>query len=163
MSFICTNHRQHILSSIETANLYWSRWIEQGMKELNQQNPLEAVSFFGCSLDVADWLVDQPKTYQLNQLNEYFEKLSLSSFLLAECFSRIDKPDLELHFLLHLHHRLLDSRGAQQNVYWPLTGYIRQSLERLEAYVEDHGEFKGYKECLVDTEYQLDELNFALN
>ncbi|MBV1914003.1 MAG: hypothetical protein KUG72_01375 [Pseudomonadales bacterium] len=163
MSFICTNHRQHILSSVETANLYWSQWIEQGMKQLNQQNPSEGISFFGCALDVADWLVDQPHTYQLNQLNEYLEKLSLSSFLLAECFLRVDRPELELHFLLHLHHRLLGSRGVQQNVHWPLSGYIRQSLERLEAYVEKNGEFTGYKECLVDTEYQLEELNLALN
>ena len=163
MSFLCCNHRKHILSSVETANQYWSQWTEQGLKLLNQQNPSEGISFFGCALDVADWLVNQPQAYQLNLLNEYFEKLSLSSFLLAECFQRLEKPELELHFLLHLHRRLLDSRGAQQNVHWPLSGYIRQSLERLEVYVEDHGEFKGYKECLVDTEYQLDELNFALN
>ena len=163
MSFICTSHRQHILSSVETANQYWGKWIEQGMKRLNQKNPNEGISFFGCALDVADWLIDQPHTYQLNQLNEYFEKLSLSSFLLAECFLRVNRPDLELHFLLQLHHRLLDSKGAQQNMQWPLSGYIRQSLERLEAYVEDHGEFKGYNECLIETEYQLEELHLARN
>jgi len=163
MSFICTNHRQHILSSVETANLYWSQWIELGIKQLNQQNPSEGISFLGCALDVADWLVDQPQAFQLNQLNEYFEKLSLSSFLLAECFLRVNRPGLELHFLLQLHHRLLENRGSQQNVFWPLSGYIRQSLERLEDYVEHHGEFTGYRECLIDTQNQLDELNLALN
>lgn len=163
MPFICCHYRQHILSSAETASRYWSLWIERGLKLLNQQNPADSIRFFGCALDVADWLISQPETYQLDLLNEYFEKLSLSSFLLAECFQRLEKPELELHFLLNLHHRLLESKSAQQNVHWPLSGYIRQSLERLAAYVEDHGKFKGYDECLIDTKCKLKELAFVLN
>ena len=159
MPFICSHHRKHILKCTKTANTHWNNWTSQGMQLLNDQRPDEAVSFFGCSLDVATWLVDQPKVYQLNQLNEYFEKLSLSSFLLAECCSRINQPEFELHFLLQLHHRLLEGQPRQVSLAWPLSGYIRQSFERLKDYVERYGIFKGYETCLQDTRDRLQALN----
>ena len=163
MDFLCSNHKKQVLLSTQTAKHYWEQWIDQGMKLMEEQSPADALSFFGCSLDVADWLVNQSHNYHLNQLDDYFEKLTLSSFLTAECCVQVNRTDLELHFLLQLHHRLLDNTKVQRNIFWPLAGYIKQSLERIKAYVETHGEFKGYKVCLIDTQQQLDKLNMALN
>ena len=163
MSFLCPQHHKQLLCSSEQATFHWNSWTCEGNKLLALQNVTQALQFFGCSLDAAIWLVESGT--QTNDIHDayHLEKLASSVFSIAECCRQSQRKDLELHFLLQHHHRLLDSVKTDHSSHWPLAHSIKNSLSKLDDYIEVYGEFGGYEVCREESYRKLNQLTRCLN
>lgn len=164
MPFLCQQHHKQLLCSSEQAKSYWNTWTNEGNKLLALHKTAEAFQFFGCSLDAAVWLIESgTQSNCLQEKNYHLEKLTFSAFSIAECCRQDRRKDLELHFLLQHHHRLLDCVRTNYKTHWPLARCIKNSLARLDTFIMEYGEFGGYKACREESYRRINDLTQCLN
>lgn len=160
MRFLCQQHRQTVISSVDSALYFWQQWVQQGDEHFKQQQWSQAARFLGCSFEVAEWLLQQAtsqpykfKPQELNPTSRYM----LAGHQLAESLGRSGDHDLELHYLLTVHTTLL---SQIKNKIIPLTAlkhYLEISLAMLKRYCQHCGQFKGYHDCYLETRLCIDQ------
>jgi hypothetical protein len=57
LRFLCTHHRQWLVADQRRAERSMLGWVEQGEALLAQESPEQALPFFGCALELADFLL----------------------------------------------------------------------------------------------------------
>ncbi|WP_141398523.1 MULTISPECIES: hypothetical protein [Microbulbifer] len=57
LRFLCAHHRQWLIAEPQRAERWMLGWVEQGEALLAQEGPEQALPFFGCALELADFLL----------------------------------------------------------------------------------------------------------
>ncbi len=114
----------------------------------------QACNFLGCSFELAEWLLDNPQLSTQDNLRP-MDRFMVTGHQLAECMGRSEREDLELHFLLTVHLRLVDWVKHRRPEYWLLKQHLQISLAMLNRYSQRRGGFKGYYDCCVEAEWYI--------
>ncbi|MFA7555959.1 MAG: hypothetical protein WCY88_17075 [Spongiibacteraceae bacterium] len=158
MNFLCPHHREQILHKPAVAISFWDQWMQQGAELFNQQQWPQAASFLGCSFEVGEWLLAKPelisssdRLLELEQNLSHVDRYMLAGHHLSECLGRNDQTELELHYLLKVHLQLLSILKARQYQRGLLRNHLKISLAMLSRHCQLHGQFKGYRDCYMET------------
>jgi len=163
MKFLCSNHRKQLIQSPTRAVECWNQWLDTGSNLIEQQNWKRASSYFGCCYEVAEWLLAQPELLQNESELTYVDRYMVAGHHLAECFGRIGRHDVELHYLLTVHRCLMNYVMSQEHKYWSLKNNLEISLLMLSRFTQLQGQFKGYEDCYLETEKHITQLKSQLN
>ena len=156
MKFLCEHHRQAIMEHPDKALGYWRDWMDRGGAMIENGDWRRACPFLGCSFELAEWLLDNPPandTHRFRAIDRYM----IAGHQLAECLGRTGEQELELHFLLTVHLRLIDRVRTRQAQYWLLKQQLQLSLAMLTRYRQRRGSFRGYYDCCVETELYINQ------
>lgn len=138
--------------------------MQHGIEYFNQHRWPQAISLLGCCHDVGEWLIEQPslvaistgmtgRPAKLSAIDRYM----VAGHLLSESFGRSQQYGLELHYLLSVHLKLLQRVKSRQQQYWLLKDHLEISLAMLKRYHQQHGQFKGYHDCYLETRLCIDQ------
>lgn len=155
MGFICKHHRQHVLASPPSAIKFWDQWMEQANLHLLERDWREATRYIGCSFEVSQWLLEQPELIQHESSLSYLDRFMVSGHQLTECMGQQQQSRLELHFLLAVHIELMSRARTGNHQHWHLQYCLQRSMGRIKLYCTQHGDFKGYNDCLHETAQYL--------
>ena len=154
MKFLCDHHRQQVLEEPAKALSYWRNWMSRGNALIDEQQWKNACGFIGCSFEVAEWLLGQP-AHDADEGQRAVERYMVAGHQLAECLGRTGHPDLELHYLLTVHLQLLERIKQRCAHFWLLRQPLQISRAMLSRYRNQHGSFKGYYDCCMETELAI--------
>ncbi len=164
MTFLCNHHRQQVLTEVTTALSFWEQWMQQGAKLFNQRQWHQAACYLGSSFEVAEWLLAKPELVQnISNLEEkkpslnYFDRYMIAGHHLSECLGRNGQIEAELHYLLTVHLKLLNTVKAKNYQHQPLKNHLEISLAMLGRHCKMHGQFKGYQDCYLETRLCIDQ------
>lgn len=133
MHFMCTTHRQYILTDKDHAIRNWELWMAQGQQLHHKNQWQQAINYYGCSFEIGEWLLNTHQTTKHNNtLISYTERMMISGHSLAECFKQSDQKQCELDILIKVH-KLLTLCGQQlPQSHWLLDNYIEKSLTNIQ-------------------------------
>ena len=154
MKFLCEHHRRQLIGQPDLALDHWRQWMDKSSTLMENSDWRPACNLLGCGFELAEWLLDNPQPGQgetLDPVNRYM----VTGHQLAECLGRSGRGDLELHFLLTVHLRLIDWVKSRRNNFWLLQQHLRISLAMLSRYRRRRGSFKGFYDCCAETEWYI--------
>lgn len=149
MRFLCETHRQQLLQDVNQVLSHWHEWMRQGDSFLQAEQWADAFRVLGCSFEAAEWLLFDCQTEQ--QDFSHLKHFITAGHRLAGCCRRSGRTDLELHFLLSIHYRLIDLAKSSASEYYPLSLNLQESIQRLKQHSHQHGAFEGYPDCVAET------------
>lgn len=163
MRFICNSHRQQLLNNEHQVAAIWNEWMQQGSALFEQKQWSKAFRYLGCSYEAAEWLVIEQKLIGSETELNHIDRFMIAGHHLAECCSKGGREDLELHFLLSVHYRLIELAKGHHAGFWPISGNLINSVNAIKRHCNDYGEFDGYLDCLTETDTCLKKLRRCLN
>lgn len=159
MKFLCANHRSGLLADPSGAKVYWERWIYQGFELLETHQWLEAIRFFGCAFELAEHLLPLPDRESFTEEVTAADRYMIAGHHLAESCGQGGRDDLELHFLLAVHYRLVAMAQNVRTGQAALKHNLLTSLKMLRRYCSNNGEFRGYQDCFSETQGHIVQLD----
>lgn len=164
MNFMCRYHRQSITQAPDLAVKYWHYWMDLGIEKLQTKCWWEAAKLLGGSFEIAESLIQHDPLPALNHnCLSALDRYMISGHHLAESFGQAQRPDLELHFLLKVHQKLIHCAHNSHKHDWPLKENLQLSLHMLERFQNLNHEFTGFDACLKSTENCIAQLEASLN
>lgn len=151
MDFICSQHRETVLATPTTAISYWGQWMQTGQEHAATGNFSQAHSFIACSFEIANWLLKKPQLIGGDKAMSYADRYVESGHQLADCYAEMGRFDLELHYLLAIHHKLCELIESGRYRHFPLQQNLQLSMRKLFVYSNQRGPFNGYQQCCIDT------------
>lgn len=150
MRFLCENHRLQLLQDESQVVNHWNEWMRQGSSFVEAEQWADAFRVIGCSFEAAEWLLFDQQNLQPDDF-AHLERFITTGHQLAACCRQSGRSDLELHFLLSVHYRLIDLAKSRGESYYPLSYSLQQSINLLEKHSRDHGQFEGFTDCVTET------------
>lgn len=137
MRFMCHTHRIQTTANYKIAIQNWELWMSKGQKHHQQGQWQEAISFFGCSFEIAQWLIETAlNTDHQNTHLSKAERMMISGHSLAECFKQLNQKQLELDILIKVHNLLALTEQQLNKKHWLLDNYLAKSLTNIRQYMK---------------------------
>ncbi|MCR8923329.1 hypothetical protein NO559_11125 [Dasania sp. GY-MA-18] len=133
--FLCSTHKAHSLSSARLAISYWEIWMADGQALYQSGNWQQALSYYGCSFEVGEWLLQQlnENEHKNTRLN-YAERMMLAGHSLAQCYKQMQHYSLELDILIRVHNHLSRHGTKLIGQHWLLDNYLAISLNAIQQF-----------------------------
>ena len=144
--FLCESHKKHFSQEPIQAKGLWKAWMEFGKMHFESGEYEKAIQFVGSSFDVAALMLDLNYHFDVATLNSY-ERLILSGHSLAECFKKVGNKQLERHYLLATHHKLMYEYRNKSLSIGSIKKPIEISLFMLKRHYEFYNEYEQIRPC----------------
>jgi hypothetical protein len=144
---------------------YWEQWLQQADDYFERQQWQLAACWFGSCMDAAASLLalqfKEPAPLAIAAIPaskpSAADRYMIAGHSLCEALRRNGQPQLQLHFLLTIHLRLLQLANSKHHQYWLLKDNLEISLAMLSRYRRQHGLFKGYLDCYLETRLRIEQ------
>lgn len=141
--FLCATHRQQLSRSPVVSEQRWEEWMEAGRLAFADRDWSLALRFLGCSFELSEIMLSLEPRLSLVALDRYM----VSGHFLAEGFANAGNPDLQLHCLLAVHHRLLSIIRSPEGQGLALKNNVEFSLQMLSRFYSERDNAVAFEHC----------------
>jgi hypothetical protein len=155
--------------AVKGASHYWQQWLQLAHDYLDRQQWQLAACWFGSCMEAAEaqlakaFLEATRDPVPISAVKpSAADRYMIAGHSLCEALRRNGQPQLQLHFLLTIHLRLLQLANSKYHPQGLLQDNLEISLAMLSRYQRQQGHFKGYHDCYLETRLCIEQCSRSL-